>query len=102
MTMGWYSAMIIYETEVEGPPDPSPIREESIRVIRADSEPLAWKKAEEVGRQNEHSYKNDRGELVSWRFVQVVEVQDLCEEELTDGVEVFSRMTLSGPGSRAP
>lgn len=92
--MGWYSAVIIYETYVEGSPDPSPIREESIRVFRADSEPLALKKAEEVGRQNEHSYKNDQDELISWRFMKVAEVQDLCEEELTDGVEVFSRMTF--------
>jgi hypothetical protein len=91
--MGWYSAMIIYETEFEGPTDPSPLREESIRVVRADSDTIAWKRAEEVGRQNERSYKNKEGELVSWKFVRVAEVQDLCEEELTDGVEVFSRMT---------
>jgi hypothetical protein len=93
--MSWYSAMIIYESDVEGPPDPSPIREESIRVLCAESEKQAWKKAEQVGRQNEHSYKNERGELVSWKFRRVVEVQDLCEEELTDGVEVFSRMTMA-------
>jgi Domain of unknown function (DUF4288) len=91
--MGWYSTLIVYESEAKGRPDTSPIREESIRVLRADTEPLAWRNAEALGRDNEHSYSNDRGELVTWRFVQVVEVQDLCEEELTDGAEVFSRMS---------
>jgi len=100
--MGWYSAMIIYESEVEGTPgtpDPLTIREESIRIFRAESESTAWKKAEEVGQQNEHSYKNEQGELVTWRFVRVVEVQDLCEVQLADGVEVFSRMAPRSPQS---
>ena len=96
--MGWYGAMIIYECDVDGRPDPSPISEESIRVVRADSEALAWQRAEEVGRHNEHSYRNDAGELVSWRFVRVAEVQDLCEDVLADGVEVFSRMTADRNG----
>ena len=93
MAMSWYSALIIYESDVAGFADPLPIREESIRVILADSDSFAWSKAEEVGRQNEHSFKNEQGELVTWRFVEVVEVQDLCEEQLTDGLEVYSRMS---------
>lgn len=85
--------MIIYEAHVEGAPEASPIREESIRIFRCESGAAALATAEAVGRRNEHSYPNEHGEVVTWRFMRVVEVQDLCEETLGDGVEVFSRMT---------
>lgn len=100
--MGWYSAMIIYECEIAGTSEARPLREESIRIVRAASEAAALAAAHEVGRQNAHSYTNERGEVVSWRLVRVVDVQDLCEDELGHGVEVFSRMTPAAPSVDAP
>jgi len=100
--MSWHSARLLYETEVEGPPDPLPLREESIRVFVADSETAAWVRAEAVGRENAHSYRNGAGELVSWKFLRVIEVQDLCEERLDDGVEVYSRLFRKRRGAAKP
>jgi hypothetical protein len=96
--MGWYSARIIFETDIEGPPDPTPMCEESIRVLLAESEEAAWKKAESVGRSGEHAYNNDTGELVRWRYKCVAEIQELYEETLYDGVEVYSRLFPSPVG----
>ena len=89
--MTWYSARILYETEIAGKPDDG-IREESIRVLLAGSQDEALSKAKKIGRENEVSYNNDAGENVTWRFRRVLEVQDLCEETLYDGVEVFSTL----------
>ena len=91
--MTWYSARIRYETEIAGKPDAGGIREESIRVLLADSRHEALSKARKLGRENEITYKNDAGEDVTWRFRRVLEVQDLCEEILYDGVEVFSTLS---------
>jgi len=63
-----------------------------VRILLADSENHAREKAVEIGRRGEHSYLNDDGETVLWKFREVEDVQDLCEESLSDGVEVFSRM----------
>lgn len=88
--MTWYSARILYETEIDGRPDVDGIREESIRVLRAESAEAALSKARKIGRLNETTYQNHAGENVTWRFRRVLEVQDLCEHALREGVEVFS------------
>lgn len=66
--------------------------EESIRLIFAASEDEAWNKATSVGKMGEHEYVNPYGNAVVWRFVKILEIQDLCEATVTDGMEVFSRM----------
>ena len=68
--------------------------EESLRVVRASSEDEARAKAREVGVENAASYENETGERVEWSFVEVLEIQDLDEESLVDGVEVYSRLRL--------
>ena len=91
--MGWYSALVLYESSIESDvPDPDPLRESSVVVFQADSEEEARRKAVDVGKNAECDYRNCYGELVSWVFLRVVEVQDLCKESLCDGVEVFSWM----------
>ena len=92
VAVAWYGVQIVYEAAVGGTPDRDPMREESIHIVLADSEDQARKRAEEIGRDNQHSYENADGERVTWRFVCVAQVQDLCEDRLTDGMEVFSRM----------
>ena len=90
--MGWYSARIVFESEIDGPPDPKQLREHSIRVLLADTDDAALKKAKELGMASEHSHRNSEGEQITWRFRYVAEVQELFEERLEEGVEVFSRM----------
>ena len=42
----------------------------------------------------EHCYDNEECELVEWKFLGVLEVQDLSEEALESGTEVFSHLFL--------
>ena len=71
--------------------------EESIRILRGSSPEEAQARASEVGRSAEHEYCNASGETVRWRFVTVLEIQDLGVEELVDGVEVYSRLFKDNP-----
>ena len=91
--MNWFSAKLIFVTEMRNAEDDDPLREESIRVFRAVDEQGAIDRAASVGKSAEHEYLNEQGETVRWTFLRVDEVQDLCEETLEDGMEVFSRIT---------
>lgn len=99
--MGWHSAVILYACDVGGEVIAEPLRELSIRVFRVDAGESPTLRAEELGKDGEHTYKNSEGEEVSWRYIRVVEIQDLCEEELSDGAEVFSALWRGVDGDAA-
>jgi hypothetical protein len=90
--MNWYSAKLVFESEIDGNPKSDGLWEESIRILTAADEDEARANAAGIGKGAEHSYLNERGETVYWRFREVLEVQDLCVTELTQGTEVFSRL----------
>jgi hypothetical protein len=92
----WYSAKLLFESAINGKRQEQPLCEESIRVLLEENEESARTKAEHIGRSAEHEYQNDAGETVSWRFVSVLEVQDLSAASLEDGAEVFSTLFRKG------
>lgn len=87
----WFAAKLLFESSV---PDEEGrlLQEESIRLIQAVDEAEARSKASRVGSSEQHEYLNHLGETVAWHFVSVLEVQDLGEDNLTDGMEVFSTL----------
>ena len=93
----WYSARLVFRCDIGNQPVPSDIYEESIRVIRAADEAEAAERAAAIGRINERDEQSSVGEQVRWRFVGVVEVQDLLLPEIADGCEVFSRLSRTEP-----
>ena len=66
--------------------------EETIRLMVSKDIVEAQEKAAALGLRLQHSYYNESGQEVTWRFEAVLEVQDLCEAELGDGIEVFSTL----------
>src|SRR5438045_2480550 len=87
----WYSARLMFESDradLDGPR----LQEVSIRLIEAENEAEAMSKAVALGKREQHEYRNEAGEIVHWRFIEVLEIQDLCEAEVYDGMEVYSRM----------
>ncbi|GEM_PF-5611012 len=66
--------------------------EESIILVRSEDEDGAKKELERVAKKHEISYENNEGELVRWCYLGVVEIQELDEEEVGEGVFVFTRM----------
>jgi hypothetical protein len=94
----WYAARVRFESTVGDGPNPRPLYEESIRIILGESIEDATARAEAIGRAAEHEYPNEAGEVVRWVFASVLEVQDLCESELQDGMEVFSTLFRGDEG----
>ena len=98
----WYSAKLLYESHVDDDQRIGPLCEESIILVEADDEKSAEAKAVKHGQEGEHSYENPDGNMVVWRFVKVLETQDLCEEKLYPGVEVYSRLYRKNLGDDDP
>jgi hypothetical protein len=88
----WFSVVLIFEAEVDGICPLDALCEASIRVVEAPDAESAKGKAATLGFQAEHNYQNDMGQMVQWRFREVVEVQDLGETSIDDGIEIYSRM----------
>jgi Domain of unknown function (DUF4288) len=87
----WFGAKLLFESALPHE-DGRVLQEESIRLIEADDESQAQAKAIQVGNSEQHQYRNHQGETVAWRFVSVLEIQDLCEKNMYDGIEVFSTL----------
>jgi len=92
----WSGAKLLFESSIRDE-DNRVLQEESIRVIEANDESEAKGKAITLGNSEQHDYGNVYGETVKWRFVSVLEIQDLCEASLFDGMEVFSQMKWNDP-----
>jgi len=90
--MSWYSVRVIYKSTIDGVETSDSLKEESVRVFSASTDDEARTKRETVARSGEHSYKNEKGEIVQWLVDTIDDAQDLCEENLSDGTEVYSRL----------
>ena len=95
--MSWFSAKLLFVATVDGQHPKDALVEESIRVFRASDEADAVRRANEIGRSSVHAYKNDAGQTVEWAFIRPLDVQDLCENTLGDGAEVFSTLRRIQP-----
>ena len=87
----WFAAKLLFASSIRHD-DGRALQEESIRLIQANDEAEARSKAATIGASEQHSYGNAYGENVNWQFVSVLEIQDLCEANIVDGMEVFSTM----------
>ena len=88
----WFSVRLLFVSEINGDAHQDRLCEESIIVVQAADEESARAAAQRLALTLEHGYANDRGEVVQWRFVRLMELQDLCEATLTNGTEVWSKL----------
>ncbi|HEY0610066.1 MAG TPA: DUF4288 domain-containing protein [Chitinophaga sp.] len=87
--MRWYVAKIVYQI-ICGKGEHMPQFDEQLRLISAQSKQEAAQKAREIGQQEQYAFKNQRQELVEWKFINVPELHTL--DQLSDGMELYSRI----------
>jgi len=88
----WYAIEALFKCETVTEQPDEPLYEKTIFLTQADDNQAAEQKARQVVKQREVTYKNEAQEDVVWRFVKLLDVQELEAETLHDGVEVFSRL----------
>lgn len=89
----WFIARLFFMAEVKSRLRRKKILcEESLILISARTEPEARLKARRFAKARQHSYRNVYKEKVSWRFVELQELQQIMSEKLSDGVEVYYKL----------
>lgn len=88
----WYSAKLLFQAKINGKSVEHPLCEESIRILRADTEEVAQARAEQIGTAAQHEYQNEQGETVGWEFISVLDIQEIEDRSLQDGTEVYSEL----------
>jgi hypothetical protein len=97
--MSWYVAEIIVRCEVGKLSKAKSLYDRQFKILRASTHEAAYHRALELGKQENHSYKNSSGEKVSWRFAGLGNLEELLDEALVDGTEIFSRLQRGDPKS---
>ena len=88
--MTWFLAKIVYRV-VCGDGSHIPQFDEQVRLVYAYNAEEALTKSRNIGLQEEEVFYNQKQQLVQWKFVDVAELHSL--DELSDGAEVYSRIT---------
>lgn len=91
----WFAVRLLSESSIAQDPAAEPLFEDTLVLLRATNEEAAQRRGEEYGRAAEHEYENEAREVVRWEFREVLDVQEVLDEEVTDGTEVYYR--LLGP-----
>ncbi len=62
--------------------------DEQIRIVESYTLEDAFHKARTIGRKEEETFVNSENKMVSWQFIDVVDVYEL--ESIKDGEQVYS------------
>ena len=87
--MNWYIAKIVFRI-ITGDGNHTPQFDEQLRLIHANNEEDAFEKAQQLGREEEDSFMNQKNQTVQWTFINIPELNKL--PSLSDGIEIYSRV----------
>lgn len=97
--MRWYVAEMIVRCRVGKSPGRKTLYDKQIKVLRASHGEAAYERALELGKAENHSYKNSVGQKVYWEFVGLGNLELLQEKKISDGTEIHSRLERGSPKS---
>jgi hypothetical protein len=86
----WYAANLLFKRTRASSPGGELLWEESIRLVKAESEEEAQMLAQQLGQSERVSYETSDG-VVVWTFDRVERIYAIESESLVSGTELFSR-----------
>ena len=87
--MNWYIAKIVYQI-ICGDGQHKPQFDEQLRLIHANNQLHAFRKARNIGKHEDDSFLNNLNKPVHWKFIDVSEI--LLVDVVADGAEVYSKI----------
>ncbi len=87
--MNWYISKLIFNI-LENNAESSSQFDEQLRMIQAIDKEEAFSIARMLGRNEENEMASDSASRVKWKFIDVVELNQL--KELKNGIEIHSRV----------
>ena len=88
----WYSAVLVLRSHVGAGSDAEAVLDHQVRLIAAADPEAAYASAIQLGKREEHSYRNAEGQEVRWEFVGLHDLVELIEPP-ANGAEVYSWLT---------
>lgn len=87
--MKWYLAKMVFRI-ICGQGDHTPQFDEQLRLVAGNSKEDAFRRALEMGNNEQDTFYNRKEQLVQWQFINVSELYQL--NDLIDGAELYSRI----------
>ena len=87
----WFIATLIIRSRVGNNSNEAQLCDEQVRLIKAPDEDTAYAKASELGKEEEVSYQNEYGQIVTWEFIGLADLEEL-DATIRDGTEIRSRL----------
>jgi len=94
MKSTWYVVTQIMASRVENHDEKLISCFEQIHLIKAKDGQAAYEKSLELGKSQEHSYKNQEGNDVYWEFVGLSNLEEILDVKIKDGTEIRSRYLI--------
>ena len=91
-----FVAVLVLQSRL-GERDDNPIVDHQVRLVRAANAASAYTRALRLGADENSTFKDPDGRVITWEFLGLSELDRLDEAQLDDGGEVFSWRT-QGPG----
>jgi len=85
-----YIAVLLYVSSSDAADYP-PLYSEDVVLLYARSPAHAEEKAQRLGEDRRTTYRNDRGESITWRLLRVADVAPALDDRLTEDAELYSR-----------
>lgn len=95
----WFSAKVRMVCLIE--PTGADIYMDSVYVFRSVDFEKAFRRALELGKQQEQSYLNGDGNKVVWKLKEIISL-DIINSESLDGIEVYSEPVQLPPDEQFP
>ncbi len=89
----WYAVVLLFTSEIDSLVHLRPLCEERVVLFRGANQDDITRQSQEYGLAEQHSYKNERGQEVRWRFHQILTIDELEDPATDAGWEVASRFS---------
>jgi hypothetical protein len=87
----WYTARCHFRSDTPGKRKfKAQLWEESFFLVRAISRKHAERRATELARKRKRTYTNFAGDVVTWRFADLIDVHPVADMEFREGTQVYS------------
>ena len=86
----WYGALVVFESVFPDANTSQPVFEIRAMLLRAPTEDVARKKADQLANTEQQEYTNTSGDRVTWRFKEVIDVCCLSwVDTFAEGTEAY-------------
>jgi hypothetical protein len=95
--MGWYMAVIVRGSFVEGALDEGRLGDTLFKLLEAPEAESAYGRAIEMGEASADSYTDDDGNTVQFQYLGLADLREIDASAIGDGTEVYSELISRKP-----